>query len=868
MWDAIFDKKTHVDDYSFDDYGERMVVSYPTRATLTVLKSIFQVGGLQLALPGEVSDENQGKRRQLLQLIDGMAVHWNIDRAIQLRNRLRENQRTQIERAGTNPSAGAFNPFRIAPGSQGPFAAGELGSDGLPNATLMQALDGPQQQKVRNEIAEQFALYHHQPQPENFKPSDPDRVLDFHKAISALQSYPALLRALGLVFDLELPKDFLPFSSLGAPIASHTSFGVTSVSPGWGWSLRPAPIPSLMTAYEYLDFGSHRLFMAASRLAPGLGDKSGEILGLLNLDPRDFGLAQVDIDGAMHKTIIVAESAANQAPPLHPEVFDPTSTLPSLRSAGLALVSDGSALALLKGFKDAKKFNNALAGGQPPSPPFFAEDLVRGFRLDVWDSHSTAWHSLHRRDALYKIRNQSLVSKDEEGFTELAVTGGAPGSDPAQIKDFYFQEAIARWAGWSLSVPPAGKHLTRNPDPAKAVPTDDPNDEDFDPENPPATPFKMTTEFTVVGASLPSLRFGRSYRIRARAVDLCGNSLGPADPVADALATIFATPPEPEGFPYLRFEPVVAPAIVLRDQEGASGLGSAIDRLVLRTFNDSDAKDADAADLTGSERHIVPPRTSVELAERLGMFDDATGKLRGDAATYALIKHRDEGKFKTEPVPNQMEMPIDRNDQATIPYLPDRLARGAALRDLPGSGEGTSATADPATDANPIDYTPLADANPRAGSVTLVDFAGADDWTKTKPFRIALADGSGPPAWDAAGRVLTVSLPKAMTKVVPLSSYIAPLDLRLMGVWQWIREYIDALARTTPIGEDLWPGNNADVIAHIIQRAAEGGHWMLTPPHLLTLVHAVQQPIGHPEFIQLDTQHHPSTSTASCNRRT
>src|SRR5205085_4560297 len=124
------------------------------------------------------------------------------------------------------------------------------------------------------------------------------------------------------------------------------------------------------------------------------------------------------------------------------------------------------------------------------------------------------------------------------------------------------------WAGWSLSVPPIGKHLTRNPDPAKAVPPDDPNDPDFDPENPPATPFKMTTEFAVVSGSLPSLRFGRSYRVRARAVDLAGNSLGPADPVADALATLFATPREPEGFPYLRFEPVVAPAIVLRDPEG------------------------------------------------------------------------------------------------------------------------------------------------------------------------------------------------------------------------------------------------------------------------------------------------------------
>src|SRR6202023_1469884 len=65
----------------------------------------------------------------------------------------------------------------------------------------------------------------------------------------------------------------------------------------------------------------------------------------------------------------------------------------------------------------------------------------------------------------------------------------------------------------------------------------------------------------------------------------------------------------------------------------------------------------------------------------------------------------------------------------------------------------------------------------------------------------------------------------------------------------------DALARTVPPSEDLWPGSDADVLAHIIQRATEGGHWMLTPPNLLTLVHAVQQPIGHPDFLQLDVQH-------------
>jgi len=92
----------------------------------------------------------------------------------------------------------------------------------------------------------------------------------------------------------------------------------------------------------------------------------------------------------------------------------------------------------------------------------------------------------------------------------------------------------------------------------------------------------------------------------------------------------------------------------------------------------------------------VPPRISIELAERLAMFDDATGKLKGDAATYALIKTRDEGQFAQQAVPGQSQpMPIETAAQAQVPYLPDVLARGAALRDLPGTGNGMSGTADP-----------------------------------------------------------------------------------------------------------------------------------------------------------------------------
>lgn len=854
LWSAIFDEVTHVDDYAFDDYSQRLILAYPNRATLTVLKSIFQIGGLQLALPDQVSDERKGKRRLLLELIDGLAVDWNDDRGRGWRDALRRSQQAERHRLAGGVAPAVLNPFRTMPGVQAAFTAGDLGGDGLPNATQLPPPGSSEAHALHRDLAVQFALYHHLPPAPSFVPPDMATVIDFHKAITALQAYPALLRALGLVFDLQLPTDFLPLTSL----TSFGSFGVTGVAPGWAWAIPPTPTPFAMTAYDYLALGGNRLFLTAPRQGLSTADPSGEILGLLNLDPRDFGLAQVDIDGAMHKTIIVAESVGNTAPALHPEVFDSTSTLPSLRSAGLALVSDASALTLLQDFVQAKTFNDALVANNPQAWPFFAEDLVRGFRVDVWDSQTTQWHSLHRRDAVYKIKDQSFTSLDEEGYTHLAVTGPAPGADSEQIGDFYLQEAIARWDGWSLSVPPAGKHLTRNPDPKKAVPPDDSSDPDFDPENPPITPFKMATAFAVVKASLPSLRFGRSYRVRARAVDLAGNSLALGDPLTDALAVIFASPRDPEGFAYLRYEPVAAPVIVLRNPEGVSGPGSAVDRLVIRTFNDTITKDEDGADLTGSERHIVPPRISVELAERLGMFDDAAGKLRGDAATYDLIKQRDEGHFQHQIVVGQVqEMPIESAAQAPVPYLPDVLARGAALRDLPGSVDGTSGRADPAVSANPIAYAAFADANPRRGSVTLVDFAGAADWTTARAFRLVLADGAGAPAWDSVARTLTLSLPKATTSIVPLSSYIAEGDLRLMGVWQWIREYFEALTRTTPISEDLWPGSEADVLAHIIQRATEGGHWMLTPPHLLTLVHAVQQPIGHPAFIQLAVQHPP-----------
>jgi len=109
--------------------------------------------------------------------------------------------------------------------------------------------------------------------------------------------------------------------------------------------------------------------------------------------------------------------------------------------------------------------------------------------------------------------------------------------------------------------------------------------------------------------------------------------------------------------------------------------------------------------------------------------------------------------------------------------------------------------------------------------------------------------------WNAGKRLLTVLLPKGTMRVVPVSSYLTPDDLTLMGVWQWIREYAERLAVSSPAPDPLRPGRDVDRIAHVLQRVVEGGHWMLTPPVLLTLVHAVQQPLGRPAFTPLRVNH-------------
>jgi hypothetical protein len=832
LWNAIFKPDTLVRSHTFDNYAEHKIVSYSNRNALSLIKGLYQQAGIELALP-ESRDRQQREQprnyEKLQNLVEGLAVNWDDN----LRNFYRDGGRERLREL------------------QAALRQSPLGRDGLYQTAQM---DQTQLTNVRRAAAQEFAIYHRMPsgQPIAANPPNFSTLLDFHQVLSSLSSYPELLRALGLILDFELPADAVPITSSGRMSVVAT--------PNWNWEIA-TQLTALETAYAHVGFGaSPRYFLTLPN------PNQAEANGLLNLDATRFGLAQVDVDGGMHKTIMLAETVQEQqddqgmriAPPdaAHPLVFDPDATLPALRSGGFSLFVDEQGEKMLQSFRESKAFQDATEQQQPQPRPFFAEDLIHAYRLDMWDSHTNQWHSLHRRHALYQIEGQQFSTRDEEGFSELAVAQPAPNPSNPPAPEIYVHEAIARWAGWSLSVPFPGKVLSSDPDPAQVL-----NQPSTD-QNQPVTPFKMTTDFRVVQGSLPSLRFGRRYRLRARVVDVCGNSLPLDHPLLEQLSAQLALPNDPNGVAYLRYEPVISPQIVLRDPKSITDPGSQLDRLVIRTYNDHPSKDGDAADLTASDRHILPPRASVEIAERLGMLDDATGKLSTSPALYTLLAAKDGAELNQTTIRvagQDQTFPLETGDRIdTLPYIPDILSRGAALRDLPGTPAYTVGTAQPDTAPTaPVPYRVLNDPNPRPGSATLVSFGGSEDWQTTQPFRLALADGTVSPQWDGQNRVLTVALPKGTTAIVPLTSYLHPNDLKLMGIWQWLREYIDDKTAQSPEQTAIAPGQAIDKIAHILQRTVEGGHWMLTPPQLLKLVHAVQQPIGNPTFTALSVQHEP-----------
>jgi hypothetical protein len=837
IWEAIFKADALVQPFTIPDFDKRVIVSYPSRDAMAFTKYAYQMVSANVL--STYSDQAPVLNRVLRNLVfrdgDKSSLQAGLSQA-----------RIDLWRQQYYRDGGGISVKSVSIG------APALPPDGIPTT-------GSEPANARD-MVQKFALYHNMPPAPgrvDLPSSEKDfaKLLDFHKALTAINSFPVLMRALGLVFDVQVPASAIG-NSPASPGGDYAAIALASVTAGFTWKIKPQFfLPE--TAY----IRSAKQFAAAPASTTLDIQNStlvaGDVLGgFLNLSPDGFFLSQIDLDGAMLQALSLADAVAfadfRNSNSTNGTSVQIEQALSALRSAGISVMADDRAAQLLQTIKDNKSFDAALTSKQSSLPrPFNVLDLVRGYRVDIFSSQTNQWHSLHRRNETFTFGPSAdpvLHRDDQEGFTQLAVA--QPADDPTRPvdgvaraagapqpgTDLYVHERVARWNGWSLSLQRPGKALNRSADPAKA------KDDDAT-MNEPVTPFKMKSAFTPVARSLPRLRFGVRYRVRVRTVDLAGNSV-PLNQSSPATASL----PSGTDIPYFRFEPVPDPVVVLVEdlKQGAS-----LERMVIRSYNSDISLDRTATH-ENDHRHILPPRASVRMVEHHGVIDDAQGHLKGDSNTYNMLTTRDAAS-----IPSENQVPIIRGAQATAPYLPDPIARGAAFRNLPNTRSNT----DGAIVQGALAYSVSPQVEYRPGSVTHVGFGTG--WPDRKPFRMVIAEGVNKPRWDENERLFVVYVPKSAVNEVALSSYLNPDDLSLMGVWDWLRQYLEfAEIQSATNGGPVFP---SDGMARLTQITLEGGHPMITPARTLTLVHAVQQPLGQPEFLMLPVARPSGQSAALAN---
>lgn len=531
--------------------------------------------------------------------------------------------------------------------------------------------------------------------------------LDVHALLGSLSQYPELMRRVGLVFDLEVPiPDPMPHEGLVWITPDYVSLG-DDVTPR---DLTPR------TAYTMFDYTlSDVLFLPAPRPRQDNGDSSDFKDGWLTLGDTDkFEIFELDIDGALLKVSAYASTIATikedgprltnpsdsggsfgtpprrGPPPPNLQVApalavpgttraaggptpsgaetlaagDPTApatsnalasdtALPALRSAGISVARVDHFHRVVQPDLAAANANNDRVLGSTDGSDlvFYAEDITRGYRVDVYqDSRDGAradWYPLCARQGNYTFTaNGRVETYQDEGWVALGAT--RPPNDPSVLN---VHEVVTRWAGWSLAtprpdVPPPTKQQQDNPKPVQGD-------------------LRVRALFTPQKGSLPSLRFGHTYKLRARAVDLAGNSVPFTMSDSGVPGTEGVLPST-----YARFEPLGSPALVARTEE-VRGESSA--RVVIRSNVGIGAAayvaPGDAGPRPTAERHLVPPVAAESLAEAHGRFDEGGGRLSRDPQVYRLITAHEGVLPDGEPAP-----------RLTLPYLPDPLARGIAGR--------------------------------------------------------------------------------------------------------------------------------------------------------------------------------------------
>lgn len=600
--------------------------------------------------------------------------------------------------------------------------------------------------------------------------------VDFHQLTTACAAHAALLRPLRLVVDLvpnigwELLVRILDGHPDAVSVTGRSGSFLTDPSP---WTRCIADTDRFV-------------------LAPGLGsDLTGN--GFLRLgDTARYSTETLDVEGTTLKaiglggTVQLRNARRSRSTPT-------TETTPTMRASGIAVTR----IARSQTFHQAAFQKGDLVVGKLASDPdnlvLDADDVVRGYRLDVQPEGSANWSSVVIRDGQLDVVGGDPIPLDPaEGWVSEV-----PVADDAG--DLYLGEEQLRWDGWSPVAPKPGRLI-------------DPEDQVGDATPDPLPGIPVVARYRPTPGTLVPLRYGRRYRLRARVVDIAGNGPSPeapSDPTLEQTAPIL----------FGRLDPVGSPDVVMTAPRLP---GEELNRVVLRSIT----RDVAAEGVAG--RHLLPPRSTQVEVERHGALDDASG--RPDPSRHGELAARDAYALHLDPRsqvdPTAVVDPQDEGASRYVPigtalgvdFLPDPLARRLQLRSRNGS------------------ILPGA----LAGGIPI----GGRTWPEATSVLLVVEEAETfSVGYDEANSKLVVRLPKATTLPLRLSSVFDRDDLTRFGLAEWI-------ARKVIPNTPDWPRSVEDLAATPLgQRIVEGLNWTFTPWQALTLVHAVKDPLRDPEII-------------------
>jgi hypothetical protein len=709
------------------------------------------------------------------------------------------------------------------------------------------------------------------------------RRANFHEIVSLIGQYPNLLRALKLVIDFDLPLS--AFQTIQRPSKLKLKAFVTL---------------DKSSAKNFDPWTSCNLTEKSFTIASS-SPNPFFVNGMVKLTRQENQVKSfevIQVDPVCRADSLSVAYDENEKDPLKKKVkpqFNEQPTAP-LRSAGFAIcwteVRD-----FIKQQKERSANNNKVKpleerGSAVNNVILEAEDLFRGFSIDVYEEDDKRWLSLHARNALYtflgvnegdlqvRIRAENPLKEIEEGW--CSISGSSVQTKSQECKTMAVLEPLFWWTGWSLSAPPVGKGII---DPKNKTGKGDDSRENFKNE--------VVIDLETLDSSLPKLRFGKRYRLRARVVDPAGNSLigsvshSPNNNLPNSAS-------EDKNFwieqTFCRQEPLPPPVITVPEKrQFRPGLGlnefapgEALHRLVIRTITKADRK----LNIPRDERILFPPKTSLDFAILHGVCDSVLdnpltsippGKERDDRE----LQWRTELKNYYRDLKTRNKQLYREKEKSAPKYNPLYVNIGATF----AAAQKTESTA---FNSYRLDYLPdplckgikvkwKSPVNSKEETVELPFYSKGSSWPNARPWKLALERPAGkdPYHLNWQQRTLTIYVPEGNTVSVKINSYFNAPDLQQLGIWNLMLERLNSISgfqgvssvNFTEVHEsslkDINKVDNSNENVHVRSRIRflkkfrtfleKECHAMVTPEEEIELVHAINIP-KTPALSGIDTQ--------------